>query len=487
MMNQSMLKDLLLISNPKVLGLCTYLNETALAFILPAFYIGLLAEFIGNFDFQSVAKRAVIAFLAIKLFTPIFVEGVSESLEVSSQLIKKYSPQNKFLTAYQNAKGESIESGKKEVWSKLTRIVKMLVEDPIVMVIFLVSYFAFFLLTQLYSLTYYLAIALIGLCAILSIFPITAKSLNGAVKTSLWCMLMPFVVAIILCLIGDSDIFLKSYTGGIVQNLESLIQLLIMTVILLFSPAITTRIMSDSGISHVAENLGQMGGMATLVGGASFVSSYVGSKAQSLGGVIHRNTTAPMLNRFKDSLSNKAQSISTEKGLGASIRSITHTNPLARMKSKAGDLGHGIKNTSFREKMILGTDSVMNRKENALAREARVNNITDSKSFHSKVEPSQIGHQKQRVPITGFKKEAGNFLRNREEMISRPKLGNQFQDHRVNLDRPEIKRYSSNLKKLSSMKSSVKEEQRLQNQEMGERKLNRKPRRGGMRYDYRFV
>ena len=99
MTTNSLLKDLLFISNPKVMGLSNYLNQTALMFILPAFYIGIIAEYFNKFDFNGVAKRAVIAFLAIRLLTPIHVEAVNQSLEVSSQLLKRYSPQNKFLTA----------------------------------------------------------------------------------------------------------------------------------------------------------------------------------------------------------------------------------------------------------------------------------------------------------------------------------------------------------------------------------------------------
>ncbi len=137
MVASPLLKDLLFISNPKGLGLSNYLNQTALIFVLPAFYIGIISECFNNFDFNGVSKRAVIAFLAIKLLTPIHVEAVDQSLKVSSELLKRYSPQNKFLTAYQQAKSENVEVGKKGVWGKLTSIVKMLVDDPIVMIIFL--------------------------------------------------------------------------------------------------------------------------------------------------------------------------------------------------------------------------------------------------------------------------------------------------------------------------------------------------------------
>lgn len=448
MVASSLLKDLLFISNPKVLGLSNYLNQTALIFVLPAFYIGIISECFNNFDFNGVSKRAVIAFLAIKLLTPIHVEAVDQSLKVSSELLKRYSPQNKFLTAYQQAKSENVEVGKKGVWGKLTSIVKMLVDDPIVMIIFLLSYIAFFLLTQLYSLTYHLTIAMIGLCAVLSILPITTGSLKGAVKSSLWCILMPFVVAIILCLIGDSDAFFKTYSGGIVQNLESLIQLLIMTIILLLAPMITSKLMSDSGVSQMAESLGQMAAMSTLIGGASMASKYVGAKTSTVGAALHNSTSKPLMNKVKGAVSNKAQAIAKDKGLGASMKTLTSKNPLEKLKGGMNDLGDNFKNTSFKEKIVMGADSVINKKENSLAREARLreankSNPTVSASGVSNGSLQNSGKEftrpefkdlksssGQKVPLANFKKEASDYLKSRDELINRPKLSNQFLQHR---------------------------------------------------------
>lgn len=444
MVASSLLKDLLFISNPKVLGLSNYLNQVALMFVLPAFYIGIISECFNNFDFNGVSKRAVIAFLAIKLLTPIHVVAVDQSLKISSELLKRYSPQNKFLTAYQQAKSENVEVGKKGVWGKLTSIVKMLVDDPIVMIIFLLSYIAFFLLTQLYSLTYHLTIAMIGLCAVLSILPITSGSLKGAVKSSLWCILMPFVVAIILCLIGDSDAFFKTYSGGIVQNLESLIQLLIMTIILLLAPMITSKLMSDSGVSQMAESLGQMAAMSTLIGGASMASKYVGAKTSSVGSVLHNSTSKPLMNKVKGAVSNKAQAIAKDKGLGVSMKTLTSKNPIEKLKGGMGDLSDNFKNTSFKEKVVLGADSVINKRENGLAREARLREVNKpnptsstngaghgsvqntGKEFNRPEFKDSNSSSSQKVPLANYKKEASDYLKTRDELINSPKLSNQF-------------------------------------------------------------
>jgi len=422
MIGSSLLKDLLLITNPKVLGLSQYLNQSALLFLLPAFYIGMCVEYFTNFDFKSVAKRSIIAFLAIKLLVPIHVEGVDTSLKISSELIGRYSSQNKFLMAYQNAKSETVDGEKTGVWGKLTSIVKMVVDDPIVMIIFLLSYVAFFLLTQLYSLIYHLAIALFGLCAVLSILPITSKSLVGAVKTSLWCMIMPFVVAIVLALIGDSDAFFKTYSGGIVQNLESLIQLLVMTIILLLTPLITTKIMNDTGVSGVADNIGQMAAMSTLIGGASIASKVIGSKAKTIGGAIHGSTTKPLLNKAKSSISNRASDITQMKGIGPTLNTLTAGTSDEKFKSGLTDLKNGFSKTSFKEKAILGADAIINKKENSLAKVARskeAHNLKDSqqkkmpesKSYTAEAEPFT---KRAILPLGDYKNEARDYLQKQD-------------------------------------------------------------------------
>jgi type IV secretory pathway TrbL component len=416
-MNNSttILKDLLLITNPKVLGLSEYLNNAALLFVLPAFYIGMIVEYFTNFDFKSVAKRSVIAFLAIKLLVPIHVEAVDTSLKVSSELLKKYSPQNKFLTAYENAKGETAQV-KDGVWGKLTSIVRMVVDDPIVMIIFLLSYVAFFLLTQLYSLVYHLAIAMFGLCAILSILPITSKSLTGAVKTSLWCIIMPFVVTIVLALIGDSDAFFKTYSGGIVQNLESLIQLLVMTIILLLTPLITTKIMNDSGVSGIAENIGQMAAMTTLIGGASMASKFIGSNSKLIGGALHNSTSKPLINKVKGSVSKKAADIAESKGIGASVNTLTNKSSFGKIKEGIKDFKDGVKKTTMPEKFVMGTDALLNRRENSLAKLGRSDDLKNSiKPLESRpgIKVNEAQNKKPEkvvLPLGSYKTQARSFL-----------------------------------------------------------------------------
>lgn len=426
MIGSSMLKDLLLNTNPNVLGLSNYLNQSALLFLLPAFYIGMIVEYFTNFDFKNVAKRSVIAFLAIKLLVPIHIEAVDTSLKVSSELLGRYSPQNKFVIAYQNARGESIDGVKIGVWSRLTSIVKMVVDDPIVTIIFLSSYVAFFLLTQLYSLTYHLAIALFGLCAVLSILPITSKSLTGAMKTSLWCIIMPFVVAIVLALIGDSDAFFKTYSGGIVQNLESLIQLLVMTIILLMTPMITSKIMSDSGVSSVAENIGQMAAMSAMIGGASVASKFVGSKSQMIGGMVHNNTTKPLMNKIKGSVSQRASDISQSKGIGASLNTLTSKDPGDKLRNGLTDFKDGMTKTTLSEKVVLGADAVMNRKENSLAKMGRGQEaqnlkqyqdkkMSEDKSYTAKAAPFA---NRAVLPLGDYKKEARVYLAQRNTQRS---------------------------------------------------------------------
>ncbi len=411
------LKELLLITNPNVLALADYLNRTALLFILPCFYLAMVCEYLTNWNFKDVVKRSFIAFLAIKLLTPLHVSFVNESLMISSQLVKQYSPQNKFLSAYNKTKMDK----KVGVWEKLSSIVEMIVTDPIVLIIFLFSYIAFFLLTQLYSLVYHLGIVLIGVCAVLSIFPMTSKSLIGAIKTSLWCILMPFVVAIVLCLIGDSDAFLKTYSGGIVQNLESLIQLLIMTVILLMTPMITSKIMSDSGVSSVAENIGQMAAMSTLIGGAGVL----GAKSAMFLKATHNSTSGALLNYGKGKLSEQASSVMDKKGVGPTVSSIAGNKGIKSQLNQTGkDVQRAFTNTSFLEKTTIAADSIINRKENQLAKAIR-------KQDAHQVENHPQGKD-DLLPLSSYKREVKDFFR---------KTGNNSE--KVQFIKPQLKNFHS--------------------------------------------
>lgn len=400
----SIMRDLLLIANPKVLNLAEYLNRSALLFILPCFYIAMAWEYFNNWDFQGIIKRSMIAFLAIKLLTPLHIVSVDISLELSSALVTKYSPQNKFLTAYRKAKSDKNVG----VWKKLSTIVEIIIDDPIVLIIFLLSYIAFFLLTQLYSLVYHLGIVMIGFCAVLSIFPMTSRSLVGAVKTNMWCVLMPFVVAIVLCLIGDSDAFFKTYSGGIVQNLESLIQLLIMTVILLMTPSITSKIMSEAGVSQVAENLGQMAATGALIGGGALIASQFKSKSGAIASGLHNLTTKPLINSGKAKLGNKASGIADNKSLAPKIKSFGKADGLKEMVSEKSNLaGNAISRTSLGEKMVLGADSLVNREENKLARAARAK---DAKAVSQN--PKLNTHL---LPLSDYKREAREFLTDKKQ------------------------------------------------------------------------
>jgi type IV secretory pathway TrbL component len=394
------LKELLLITNPNVLALADYLNRTALLFILPCFYMAMVCEYLTNWNFKDVIKRSFIAFLAIKLLTPLHVNFVNESLTISSQLVKRYSPQNKFLTAYNTTKMDK----KAGVWKRLSSIVEMIVSDPIVLIIFLLSYIAFFLLTQLYSLVYHLGIVLIGVCAILSIFPITSKSLIGAIKTSLWCILMPFVVAIVLCLIGDSDAFLKTYSGGIVQNLESLIQLLIMTVILLMTPMITSKIMSDSGVASVAENIGQMAAMSTLIGGAGLI----GGKAALAANTAHKFTTKPLIDAGKSSLSRSASRIIQEKGIAPKVSTLSGNNGFkANVLERGSEIKNAVRSTNLKEKITLAADSFVNKKENNLAKIARQEDASQIAMNHNL--------KSDLIPLSSYKREARGFIKKNQD------------------------------------------------------------------------
>lgn len=438
MIEAGLLKNLLLTENPRIIGLSEYLNQVALLFIVPAFYVGMIIEYFTNFDFQGVAKRAFIAFLAIKLLMPIHIQMVDQSLSVSSTLLSKYSSGNKFLTAYQNA--SVVTDSSKGIWDRLKGIVAIVTDDSIVVSIFLFSYGAFFLLTQLYGLIYHLTLSFIGLCAVLSIFPITSKSLKGAVYSSLWCVVMPFVVMIVLSLVGDSDAFLKDYTGGIVQNIESLIQLLVMMILLLMTPFLTSKIMNGTGLNSVADNIGQMAAMSTMVGGASYASKIASSSALKLGSADHSVSSKPLMNRVKDNLSKKATQIADNKNLGVSLNSLASDSFRERTKGTLNDLKDNFAKTNWAERAVLGADAIVNRKENQLAGMARKEDaisITEKRA-ESPRSPS-FRSLSSKIALSSSKAEARQFNNESRENSERLKQAPNANSFLSSRKIPEIK------------------------------------------------
>jgi len=206
---------------------------------------------------------------------------------------------------------------------------------------------------------------------------------------------------------------------------------------------ITSKLMTDSGVSHMAESLGQMAGMATMIGGASYASRYLGSKAGAVGGMIHNSTSKPLMNKVKGAVSNKAQSISKEKGIGPSIQTLTSKNPVDKLKGGISDLGDNIKNTSLKEKIILGADSIINKKENGLAREARLKEVNQSSaspngSLQDKANNSSASNvfnkpefKSSKVPLGIYKKDASEYLRSRDDLLTKPRLSNGYQKNRM--------------------------------------------------------
>ena len=73
--------------------------------------------------------------------------------------------------------------------------------------------------------------------------------------------------------------------------------------------------------------------------------------------------------------------------------------------------------------MVLATYSVINRKEKSLENVAR---SKEAKNLNTlRPELSSV-----KVPLTDYKKEAGSYLRSRDEIINRPKLSKSFLETR---------------------------------------------------------
>lgn len=309
-MKANVIQDLLFLPNSEITYIARYIHDISLKFISAVFIINLVIEYFREWKFHLVLRQTLIALIAIYSFTTIHQKGVEYSFEGSSQLINKYSKNNHFIknwTAATNTFGRNYKEKKEGVWEKLVHKVKTITSDIVAFGIWSICVFFFMLLKQLYSFVYHFTLAFAPLCAVLSIFPISRNSLAGAIKSSMWCMLVPFLVATMLIVVGNAIEFRSGNEEYLVSNLEGLIQLGVSIVLILWTMVLAQKIIDGTGMSNVAAQIGQMATMAAMMKPHNFGMN------KGLG--IVKGAPVWGMGRAGEFLSQKANNIRSNRGL----------------------------------------------------------------------------------------------------------------------------------------------------------------------------
>lgn len=246
-----MLENLLLIKNPSLNNLESILKENAFFFLTPLFTISLTLEFLGNFEFEKVLKKLLIATLFLFFFSGIHKEVSTHSLKFSYDLLKKIGPDHFIHKKWYQSKGLKKKGlVEKESFFDSFKIIDL--DDLIAHTMFILSHLFLFFLKLIYSTVYHLTYILSPIGALLYLFDLTEGSLKGFITSSLWCTLMPLVLVSILLIVGSTF----KEDAITITHIDSLIWLFGITFLLVLTPVITLGVISASGISSYSSLFG---------------------------------------------------------------------------------------------------------------------------------------------------------------------------------------------------------------------------------------
>ena len=252
---KNVLHDMLLINEPSVLMLYKEMVKLTSYFIPPCFLIAVIIEFFGKMEFADVVKRLFIASLIMSSFYAIHTKAVDISLETASKTLKKVSPRNLFVKKWYESK---VKTKQKSGWGYLESLAIPNLNDLVATTFFLLAKVFTWILKLIYSSVFHLTYVFSGITALLYFFGWTKRALIGTIQSSLWCMILPFVIVGILSLVGNT-IDQKVVKGQLaIADVETILWLFGVTLILLLSPVITWGMVRGDGIAYAGSQMGTL-------------------------------------------------------------------------------------------------------------------------------------------------------------------------------------------------------------------------------------
>ncbi len=229
------MEEILLINEPSIEKLFTELKSISRLLIFPAFGIALIKEYLSNFDFIGVLKALIISVLFLSYFPKFHQEAVKMSLKTSTELLNKISPNNKFFGVAKS------EKENKNLFETLLGGF----EDLVANFFYFLSRIFSFLLKLIYSSVFHLTYVFSGLSAVFYLAGFKG-SINGMIRSSVWCMTLPFILICIIAIIGNAINF--SETSAL-NGIEKILWLFGVNLLMLIAPAFTFSLIKDSNIS----------------------------------------------------------------------------------------------------------------------------------------------------------------------------------------------------------------------------------------------
>lgn len=249
-----MIKEMLLIENFEVLKLSKEFMDISKMFIFPFFLISVGSQFFGNLNFYEVLKKTLIIFLFLGSFTIFHKKAVEISFITSEKILKSVSPNNFFLKPVFTRKVRHSAKNK-----KLTFLDQYLIpdlNDLFATGLYILSKLFLIIIKLIFSTVYHFTYLFSGFCAILYFFSITEASLIGCIKSSIWCILYPFVLITLFALVSNT--ITTATANNEIMDLNSLIWVFGVTLLIFVSPMITMNLLRGEGVSNAGSELSKL-------------------------------------------------------------------------------------------------------------------------------------------------------------------------------------------------------------------------------------
>lgn len=424
------LQDFLLLRSTNIEEVLRIVRSISTPLLSLTFLLGAVFEKFGDQNFLGLFKRLVIALFLIS-FGPSFLKSsVQLSFDISSKILSSTKKTNPVVQLIDRARTISKGNGTQKMddgtleksknassglWESAAFVSKLLIEDGMSTVVFVISYCSLLILGQFYTIVYNFTFVSMPLIATLIVFPPTYSVSNSITRTISWVFLMPIFTMITILLLSMSFPFPQDGSEVFYfTSFENLINFCIMSMMLLFIPIIVSGFLSGAGILSAAETFSKTTAMAVASGGSGFIvdkAKSIGTKLISGRDYGAMTLTKLGINRGLNRLG--AQSIEASKRLNTKT-SDQQGNPLNysshnREGSKnhvkdafSGEVSEKIYNQSgpstsmssfsgrLVDRAVVASDSILNYRKNHIAKKALRTDLREAQLKPSRETQAQM-------------------------------------------------------------------------------------------------
>lgn len=264
-MNTGVIRSMLLLDEPNISGLRLGIESYSKVFLSVVFVGAISWEFLTGMKFLEVVKNLVLTLVFMGCFYGFHTKAVDLSFKASEELLREVSPRNIFLKKWNEVKVKPTEKSKGNFIDKM--VIPNL-NDLLGTALFLMSKVCILILKLIYTTVYYFTFIFAPITAVLSFLPVSKHSMAGTITSSLWCILLPFVLVVFLALVGNS-VQMPAENGQLaVSSMDQLIWIFGITLPMLLAPSFTYSLIKGS----VASTADAVGVKMTGIGAKALVS-----------------------------------------------------------------------------------------------------------------------------------------------------------------------------------------------------------------------